>query len=106
MSSKSTKKPERKASAKNKPLVKKVVKKKITLKDFGLVPTKVAEKNDLEKMTEFKIFVDQNVDLYLNDDLEKDEKDRLKKIFDALISHKERLEKQYPIKSNSDSDSE
>ncbi|XWV24544.1 putative ORFan [Tupanvirus deep ocean] len=110
MSSKTAKKPEKRSSAKKPPVkkttVKKVVEKKITLKDFGLVPTKVAKKNDSEKMTEFKIFVNQYVDSYLNDDLDKDEKDRMKKIFDALISHKERLEKQYPAKTDSDSESD
>jgi len=110
MSSKTAKKPERISSAKKPPVkkatVKKVTEKKITLKDFGLVPTKVAKKNESEKMTEFKIFVNQSVDSYLNDDLDKYDKDRMKKIFDALISHKERLEKQYPAKAESDSESD
>jgi len=112
MSSKTAKKPETKSFEKGKKIVKElatsstVPSKKITFEDFGLVPTKVAKKNESEMFTQLKVFVIQSVNAYLNNEVDKKEKDRLRKILTSLASNKDRLEQIHPARNDSESDSE
>ena len=114
-SKKSTKKPVTKKPATKKIVTEKFILKdlgtdpskkpnsKITLKDFGMVPSKVAKKNENQNLTEFKIYVNNLIDSYLENDLDKIEKERVGKILNALVSYKDRLEKMHPAKKEDDS---
>jgi hypothetical protein len=87
------------------------IKPKITLKDFGMLPTTIIKKNKNEKIIEFRTNVNKMVETYLNDDddyeVDKKEIERIGKILNSLSSYGDRLEKMYPkkIKDNTESGS-
>ena len=82
------------------------INKNATLKDFGMVPSKIAKKNEKNKLTELKTYVNTTIDAYLENDLDKKAKERLGKILNALSSYKDRLEKMHPVKTEDDTESE